>query len=180
MSPLPDLDSLFAPWMDCLGRDATAYRHHVERLLRLCALFSGGGLSGGKLPDPLAFQVAAVYHDLGIWSDGTFDYLAPSIRHAATWLEANGQGEKIALVSAMIEQHHKLRPAGATSDPVEIFRRADWTDVSLGAIRFGLPYARYRALLREIPDAGFHWKLLELSGRQLLTKPWKPLPMMRW
>ena len=77
----PSLDELFRPWQKALGRDYRAYRNHAERVLRLCEL-----LAGGALPDPLAFHVAATYHDLGIWSDGTLDYLAPSRARASAWL----------------------------------------------------------------------------------------------
>jgi hypothetical protein len=173
----PTLDELFAPWQAALGRDYTAYRHHVERLLALCEALA---VREGVMLDPVALRVAGVFHDLGIWSDGTFDYLAPSSARARAWLEANGHGDRSHLVTAMIEQHHKLRPAGPARDPVEIFRRADWTDVTLGALTFGLPRARYRELLRQLPDAGFHLRLVQLSGKQLLTNPLRPLPMFRW
>lgn len=173
----PTLDVLFAPWQAALGRDHAAYRNHVVRLLALCeALAAREGIT----LDPLALRVAGVFHDLGIWSDDTFDYLAPSSARARVWLEAHGRSDLAPLVTAMIEQHHKLRPAGPAQDPVEIFRRADWIDVSLGALAFGLPRSQYRALLHRHPDAGFHLRLVQLSGKQLLTNPLKPLPMFRW
>jgi hypothetical protein len=172
---LPSLDELFAPWSHALGADRVAYRHHVERLLRLCEL-----QAGGSLPDPLAFRVAGLYHDLGIWSDGTADYLAPSRARAVAWLQENGHSDKAALVEALIEEHHKVRPAGAAGDPVEIFRRADWMDVSLGLLNFGLPRRHYRALLQEFPDEGFHLRLLELGSKRALTHPLSPLPMFKW
>lgn len=171
----PSLDELFRPWRAALGRDYRAYRHHVERVLALCTQ-----LAGGALPDPLAFRVAAVYHDLGIWSDGTLDYLAPSRARAVAWLTENGHADKAVLVEDLIENHHRLRPAASPNEPVEIFRRADWIDVTLGLCRFGLPRQFYRDLLGEFPDAGFHRRLLELGGKQALTKPTRPLPMFRW
>lgn len=173
----PTLETLFAPWQTALGRDYPAYRNHVERLLALCEALAE---QEGVTLDPLALRVAGVYHDLGIWSDGTFDYLAPSSARARAWLEANDRGDLSSLVTVMIEQHHKLRPAGPARDPVEIFRRADWMDVTLGALAFGLPRTAYRAVLRRHPDAGFHLRLIQLSGKQLLTNPLNPLPMFRW
>lgn len=175
--PVPDLDTLFAPWASALGRDYTAYRHHVERLLVLCDWLAA---DAGVSLDPLALRVAAVYHDLGIWSDGTFDYLTPSTARAAAWLEAAGRADLLPQVSAMINQHHKVRAAGPATDPVEVFRRADWMDVTLGLLNAGLPRKRYRELLRRFPDAGFHARLVKLSSKQLLTHPLKPLPMFRW
>ncbi|HEX4870060.1 MAG TPA: hypothetical protein VFV15_04970 [Moraxellaceae bacterium] len=173
----PTLDQLFAPWKDALGADYRGYRNHVERLLALCGALAA---REGVALDALALRVAGVYHDLGIWSDGTFDYLAPSAARARAWLEANGRGDLAPLVTALIDQHHKVRPAGPAHDPVEIFRRADWIDVTLGALSFGLPRAHYRELLRQHPDAGFHPRLVRLSGKQMLTNPLRPLPMFRW
>jgi len=175
-SPVPDLDTLFEPWLPALAKDALPYRNHVERLLAICTKINQTVVSS----ELLAFRVAAVYHDLGIWSDGTFDYLPPSRERAVEWLQANGHPEKIALVEALIENHHKIRTAGEGFDPVEIFRRADWMDVSLGLANFGLPREEYRAILKQFPDAGFHKRLLQLGGKQMLTKPWQPMPMMRW
>lgn len=173
----PTLDELFAPWHAALGRDYLAYRHHVERLLALCEALAA---RAGVTLDPAALRVAGVYHDLGIWSDGTFDYLGPSAARARAWLEANGRGDLADQVSAMIAQHHKVRPAGPAHDPVEIFRRADWLDVTLGLLASGLPRVQYRELLRRHPDDGFHFRLLQLSCKQLLTNPLRPLPMFRW
>lgn len=180
-SAVPDLDTLFAPWLPALGRDALPYRNHVERLLAICTKINQPLVES----DLLAFRVAAVYHDLGIWSDGTFDYLPPSRQRAVEWLQENGHADKISLVEALIENHHKIRAAQDPLaregfDPVEIFRRADWMDVSLGLINFGLPREQYRAILKQFPDAGFHKRLLQLGGKQMLTKPWQPMPMMRW
>ena len=75
----PTLDSLFAPWQAALGRDAQAYRNHVERLLALCEALA---VREGVVMDPLALRVAGVFHDLGIWSDSTFDYLAATAARA--------------------------------------------------------------------------------------------------
>jgi hypothetical protein len=174
--PVPGLDALFAPWRPALGKDALPYRNHVERLLAICMKINQPLVEA----ELLAFRVAAVFHDLGIWSDGTFDYLPPSRVRAVEWLQAHGHENKAGLVEALIENHHKIRSVGDHSDAVEVFRRADWMDVSLGLINFGLPRPEYRAILKAIPDAGFHKRLLELGGKQMLTKPWQPMPMMRW
>ncbi len=174
--PAPSLDALFAPWLPALGKDALAYRNHVERLLAICTSINPS-LVASELP---AFRVAAVFHDLGIWSDGTFDYLPPSRQHAVDWLQANGRADQTALVEALIENHHRIRPAGDIGDAVEVFRRADWMDVTLGLLNFGQPRERYRAILKQFPDAGFHKRLLQLGGKQMLTQPWRPMPMMRW
>jgi len=48
-------------------------------------------------------------------------------------------------------------------DIVKRARRADWMDVSLGALSFGLPRARMRAIFARWPNAGFHKRLVQLT-----------------
>lgn len=174
-----DITARLAPWSAALGADRTAYTHHVLRVLALCDLVAP---PGAEPPSERAeFRVAAVFHDLGIWSDGTFDYLPPSLALAERHLRESGRDDLIPRVTAMIDQHHKLRPAGPPDDPVEIFRRADAVDVELALLgRFGVPRRRYRALTEEYPDAGFHRRLLALAGRRLRAHPASPLPMLKW
>ncbi|MBJ7347319.1 MAG: hypothetical protein JHC87_01975 [Thermoleophilaceae bacterium] len=128
----------------------------------------------------LEFVVAAAFHDLGIWVNDTFDYLDPSVGLATRWLQQNGHGDRVPAVSEMILQHHKLRAAADLSQPVEVFRRADTTDVVLGLRRFGVGLGTYRALLKQHPDAGFHRGLIWQGWRQFRRDPRHPLPMMRW
>lgn len=80
----------------------------------------------------------------------------------------------------MIVEHHRIRRAGPSSAPVEIFRRADAVDVSLGVVRFGLPRASCRAVRRECPDAGFHARLVALTLAHARRHPGSPLPMFKW
>ncbi|MEW5809072.1 MAG: phosphohydrolase [Actinomycetota bacterium] len=178
------IDRRLAPWLPHLGADHTAYRNHVLRVLAFCdALHAASPLAAGE-PAPStteAYLTAAAFHDLGIWSAGTFDYLAPSVALARTWLHEHDCAEDLpAPVTAMIQQHHKLRSAGSPSTPVEIFRRADVTDVSLGGVRFGVPRAHYRAVCREWPNAGFHRRLVTLTIARARRHPGSPLPMVKW
>jgi len=77
--------------------------------------------------------------------------------------------------------HHKLRHyKGQFASTVERFRRADLIDVSLGTIRFGVPRTYVRAVKQSFPNAGFHKRLILLTGRQLLRNPLNPLPMICW
>lgn len=52
--------------------------------------------------------IAGSFHDIGIWSDNTFDYLPPSIVPAKEYLKKNGLEEWIAEIELMISVHHKL------------------------------------------------------------------------
>lgn len=171
---IDEVEQLTANWSDFLGSSLTAYRNHIYRVINLCALMRD--LDASELRQVV---IAACFHDVAIWLDDTFDYLAPSREHAQRYLEQQGLEEWGDLICSMIEQHHKV--TRDTSHPlVETFRRADWIDVTLGRLRFGLDAMRVSAVRRAFPNAGFHVFLLQRSGRELLSHPWKPLPMMRW
>jgi len=80
----------------------------------------------------------------------------------------------------MILEHHKVsRYRGDPAWLVEPFRRADWIDVSLGVVGFGISRRFLASLVARWPRAGFHWRLAQLEANQLLTRPWNPLPMVK-
>jgi hypothetical protein len=171
----PLVDRLLAPFTPALGADFTGYRNHVQRVLNHVQ-----ALSGGVAP-PDTVLLAAPFHDLGIWTARSFDYLAPSIQLALAHLASERLEQHGPEVAALINEHHKLRryhgPFAAT---VETYRRADLVDVSLGLVRFGLPRAHVRAVHKAFPDAGFHRRLASLTAQQFLRTPLRPLPMFHW
>lgn len=64
---------------------------------------------------------------------------------------------------------------------VEVFRKADWTDASLGLRAFGLPRARRGPVYAAFPNSGFHARLVCLTCARIARHPCSnPLPMMRW
>lgn len=159
-----------------LGRDRPAYHNHVNRTLNYYRYLSPAGEEC-----PQQVLVASAFHDLGIWAARTFDYLAPSVRLAQEYLSGAKLEHLSREVEAIIVWHHKLsRYTGEFVSTVERFRRADLVDVSLGAIRFGVPPSFVRAVKRSFPNAGFHRRLVVLTGRQLLRDPLRPFPMVRW
>lgn len=172
---VPALEAVLAAHAVQLGADFVGYRNHAYRVLNLCLALQPASTSA---LDKLA--VAAAYHDLGIWTDHTFDYLQPSVREAAAHLRADDKASWIPEISEMILQHHKLsRYAPLERSLVELFRRADWIDVTRGLVTFGLPRAFLRDLVAVWPGAGFHKRLLALEVTRLRTHPWSPLPMLR-
>ena len=176
------IDEMLRPWKGQLGADYDAYEHHVMRVLLLCdRLHRRTDPASGDTPsrEP-EYLTAGVFHDLGIWTAHTFDYLAPSVELARTWLTNEGNQHLEPVVTAMIAQHHKIRQADSPTSPVEIFRRADTIDLTLGLRRFGLPLREYRTITRRYPDAGFHRRLVTLARKRLQAHPASPLPMVKW
>ncbi len=170
------LDSLLQEYAVSLGRDAVAYRNHCLRVFNYYCW--------QRTPDEQEQRHAAValaFHDIGIWTDGTWDYLDPSAKRMRDWVAVRAPDLDVELVEAMIQQHHKITPwRGAQAGPVEALRRADWIDVLFSFVGYGVAADFRRAVKAALPDAGFHWRLVQLTARRLLTRPWSPMPMMRW
>jgi hypothetical protein len=187
ISRLDTLDELLERHAAALGADLVPYRHHAYRVLNFCAALwteSSRGAGASSTDEPQQREkmaIAVAFHDLGIWTDRTFDYLPPSIRLAREHLLAHGQAEWVPEIELMILEHHKLRRyRGHEGWLVEAFRQADWVDVSYGARSFGLPRSLLRDAFAQFPDQGFHRRLLELTLERSKTKPFSPLPMLRF
>jgi hypothetical protein len=156
-----------------LRDDFVAYRNHVYRVVNLCAAI-GGRSELEKI------AVAAVFHDLGIWTNGTFDYIAPSIALAHDYLVAGAREDWTDEIEGMIADHHKITPSTADPDSlIEAFRRADWIDVTHALRGFGTPRPFVAHLFATWPSAGFHWRLLTLALDRFRSHPLTPLPMVR-
>lgn len=176
LDPIPRIEEILGTWKKELGPDFTGYRNHVYRMAHFCMAL------GEKTPEIRAkIWIAAAFHDLGIWSEGTVDYLEPSVALAERYLERRGQTDWQQEVGWMIRFHHKVRPFSDARFPlVERFRKADLVDVSLGLVRFGLPASLIREVKNHFPNAGFHKRLGELTVMQLKVDALNPLPMMKW
>ena len=172
---LPLIDGVLDAHRAALGPDFTGYRNHAYRVANLCAALAPRGRERLE-----TIAAAAAFHDLGIWTASTFDYIAPSVAAAAGWLAERGRQSWIAEVSAMIADHHKISASTAdAASLVEPFRQADWIDVLWGLPRFGLPRAFVRDVRSTWADEGFHARLLQLAAHRLLTHPLSPLPMVK-
>jgi hypothetical protein len=172
------LDEVLSAHAGALGADFEGYRNHAYRVANFCLALTSTSTTGDE--ERIAkIALAAAFHDLGIWTDATFDYLPPSNRLANAYLAQTGRPGWASDISEMILQHHKLTPFRGRGALVEPFRQADLIDVSHGLVSFGLR----RELLREVfarwPDARFHQRLVRLFVGRLLRYPWNPLPMVR-
>jgi len=159
-----------------VGHDRTAYRNHVYRVANLSV-----AIAGDARFDLEKVAIAAVFHDLGIWTNNTFDYIAPSVALAREYLEGRGMSDWSPVIEAMIADHHKVTSSRANPHLlVESFRRADWVDVTFGLRTFGLPRRYIAAVKAAWPDAGFHRRLVELTIDRWSKHPLSPLPMVKW
>ena len=173
LTRIPTIDDVLNDHAMALRDDFVGYRNHVYRIVNLCV-----AIVGRRELEKIA--VAAVFHDLGIWTNRTFDYIAPSIGLAHDFLVARAREDWTAEIEAMIANHHKITPS--TAEPgslAEAFRRADWIDVTRGLRRFGIPRPFVARLFATWPSAGFHWRLVTLTLDRFRSHPLTPLPMVR-
>jgi hypothetical protein len=158
-----------------IGNDYSGYRNHVYRMINFCfALHDCNPQEREKV------IIAGCFHDLGIWTSNTFDYLPPSIALAQAYLHQYGHDHWMAEVELMIAMHHKLSKYQDTRYPlVEVFRKGDLVDFSLGVVRCGLPKAYIQDVKSRFPNAGFHKRLLQLEGSWVSHHPTHPLPIVK-
>ena len=132
LTEIPPVDEILGAHCAGIGSDFVGYRNHVYRVANLCAAMTE------RSTDPHRIEkigIAAAFHDLGIWTDSTFDYHAPSIRLARDYLVSTVRSHWAAEITEMIEEHHKVTAYRGALPLVEPFRRADWIDVTLGLLR---------------------------------------------
>lgn len=172
----PIIEQILGGWKIHIGDTYEGYRGHVYRMFNCClSLRKCSGEEIRKL------AIAASFHDIGLWSDNTVDYLPPSVAHAQKWLEENGLGFWAFEIGLIIDMHHKLRPYSDPKYPlVEVFRKADLVDFSLGTFRFGLSSRYIRQLKSEFPNAGFHRFLLRGAFDWFSENPLSPPPFIKW
>lgn len=168
------IDQILREYKSSLNEDFDKYRHHVYRVYHICLLLDQNTEHHGR------YAIAAAFHDLGIWTNNTFDYLKPSVGLANQWLIRENKSEWSEEISEMIEMHHKVTPySGLFENTVEVFRKADWIDLSFGMLSFGIARWQLRLLMQVFPTQGFHRFLVRKTCRNFIRHPFKPLPMFR-
>jgi len=173
---LPLLETILNERAEVIGSQFQPYKNHVYRVLNFCFAFHEC-----RGDDEEKLIIAACFHDLGMWPGDVVDYLAPSISLAQEYLAQSGKTEWSAEISEMIELHHKFRAVRDARHPlVEVFRKGDWVDASLGMRRFGLPRADVREVQSAFANLGFHNNLMRLAWGEFKRHPFNPLPMMKW
>ena len=63
---------------------------------------------------------------------------------------------------------------------VELFRKGDLVDVSLGLFKFRIPPKYIEAVKAKFPNSGFHKYIGKRIAKWLVKHPLNPAPMMKW
>jgi hypothetical protein len=173
---IPLLEDILEEWEVAVGQDFQGYKNHVYRMINFC--FAQGDLSNEAREK---IVIAGCFHDLGIWSDNTFNYLLPSINLAKEFLQQNDLEHWISEVTAMIDTHHKLSKCEDAENPlVEVFRKGDLVDFSLGFVKCNLPKSYINSVKKQFPNAGFHKCLLQTASGWFFKHPLNPIPVLKW
>lgn len=173
---IPLLEEILSEWQSEIGRDYVGYKNHVYRMINFC--FAQNDFSAEEREKII---IAGCFHDLGIWSDNTLDYLPPSITLVKRYLEKNNLQKWIPEIVLMIDMHHKLKKHDDVRySLVEVFRKGDLVDFSLGFVKCGLPKDYVKSVKNHFPNAGFHKGLVKLSGKWFCKHPLNPLPVLKW
>jgi hypothetical protein len=169
----PTIEKILHFYRESLGSAYVSYGNHVYRVYNFVT---------SQFTDPQSREtlaIAAAFHDLGIWTNNTFDYLEPSIELAKKYIQENQiNDEEASTIFLIIDLHHKLSKI-KTSRMAESFRVADLADLSLGMIRNGIDKELIKEVRRKFPNNGFHLFLVKLFFKNLFRHPLKPLPMFK-
>lgn len=172
----PVIEQVLEHYSEHLGDDFKKYRNHVYRVFHYALyIVRKSEHMNSKVRGQIAY--AAAFHDIGIWTDKTFDYLKPSIFAMQEYLQ-NSPDTKI--IAGMIFWHHKTSAyVGKYQLLIESFRRADWIDVTKGMKSFGVPKQLMEEVTDVFPYLNFHITLMKKSFQHVLRHPFKPFPMFK-
>ena len=167
------IDWILNSFKDDLGDSFERYRNHVYRVYN----FAIQGVSDEK--DIKILSIAAAFHDLGIWTNKTLDYIQPSVDLARHYCLINSiDNDTIVYIELLIRDHHKLTQI-KKYHLAEIFRQADLIDLSLGLINRQIDNKVIRKIRKTFPNKGFHLYLCRMFVRNLFINPLRPLPMYK-
>lgn len=169
------VEEIFAPWQVTLGADYLGYKNHVYRVIHFCFALHPCDVTARQ-----KIIIAACFHDIGIWTHHTVDYLPPSIESATKYLQQYQLDAWITEIILMIDMHHKLRRYSEQNSLVEVFRKGDLVDFSLGWVTAGVSKAYIRQVKAQFPNAGFHRRLLQLAKQWFISHPLQLPPFMKW
>jgi hypothetical protein len=168
------IELLMHQFKPVLGADYDKYKNHVYRVFLNCLLMDKEKDNEEK------YAIATVFHDIGIWTNSTFDYLDYSIEQVKMNLNEKGKQDWLTEISLMIYWHHKMsKYEGCHKIIVETFRKADWIDLSLGLLTYGFNKKNINANRGEFPSLGFHIFLIKETIKSFFKHPLNPLPMYK-
>jgi hypothetical protein len=173
---IPLVEEILLSWRDTIGSEYQGYRNHVYRMIHFCLT-----LRECSEREREKIIIAGAFHDIGIWIEDTVDYIPPSLPPAVEYLKNRKLEDWSEEIQLMISEHHKVREYKNPNYPlVEVFRKGDLVDFSLGTFKFGIPAAYIEEVKTTFPNSDFHKDLAKRAAKWFVQHPFNPAPMMRW
>jgi len=167
------IEDILRNYSNVLGNHFPLYRGHCYRLLNYIIYMQ-------RHQDNLELLgVAISFHDLGIWTHDTMDYLNPSFELAKTYVQDEDVDIFISDLEVMIKDHHKVTPLRKVA-PAEYLRKADLTDLSFGFIPGGVPQSFIKDMVGCWPYQGFQKMIFGKVLLHAVGNPLDPFPMLKW
>lgn len=167
------IEDILAHYKTELGEHFQKYRNHVYRVYHYAVI-----LSKCAEPDKNKLAIAAAFHDIGLWTANTLDYLSSSINLARAYLQKNNLQIFDDEVEQIIDNHHKLTPY-KKSNLAEIFRQADLMDLTACIINFGVPPKQVHDIKKQFPSLGFKRYIFKQILLNFVKHPLNPLPIVK-
>ena len=164
---------IFDKFSSLLGDDLQAYSGHCYRMLNYMNYW---GLEEDELH---VASIALPFHDIGVWTHNTMDYLEVSFLEARKYIRMNKIEVDEEAVESMILGHHKIRSI-RENDLSEKTRKADLVDLSFGMLSFGIPGKQMKAIKKAFPYAGFQKSIYGRVMGYAFRHPGNPFPMMKF
>ena len=168
------IHSILSVYKNELGDSYASYGNHASRVYNYAVL-----LCYANEQEQKQLAIATAFHDLGIWTANTFDYLEPSVVLAKEYLLQNGLVEWNHCVEEIITQHHKLNTY-KHNVLAECFRQADLIDLSFGLFKFGISNKQLTEIQKQFPSLEFHRFILKEMVKNMIKHPFNPLPIVKW
>lgn len=167
------INTILSNYRAPLGDMFTGYSNHCSRVYTYAVQ-----LSNANEEEQKQLAIAAAFHDIGIWTADTFDYLGPSVKLAEEYLIVNGLQAYTVSVTEIILNHHKL--SSYKANPLaEAFRKADLIDLSFGLFRFGINSRQLAETKAAYPFNGFHRFIFKKIALNFVQHPFNPLPIVK-
>ncbi len=172
---LPLVDEILGTWKNAIGKNYEGYKNHVYRMIHFCF-----AIKDCNPTEKEKIMIAAAFHDLGLFTEKTVDYLPPSIVLAQNYLMDKKLTDWTEEIELMIDMHHKITAYSDSRYPlVEVFRKGDLVDFSLGMIKFTVSREYVNRVKDNFPNAGFHNMLLLEEIKWVFKHPLNPAPIMK-
>lgn len=163
----PNMDTYLSKYKQDFGAAHDVYRNHCLRVLSFARhiLVTETGFDEEQAESAMpVMEIALAYHDMGLFTDLSLEYLEPSAARAEKDLEGTLSADEIKLVRDIIVWHHKVFPWSGEDERstaiVNAVRKGDWVDATtclLGGsfVRKGLSAADVVATHTALPEMGF-------------------------